>query len=37
MFKEQKANIAIPFMVYIGEKLGTTAKNMQVEAAEVVE
>ena len=37
MFKEQKANIAIPFMVYIGKKLGTTAKNMQVEAAEIVE
>jgi hypothetical protein len=37
MFKEQKANIAIPFMAYIGAKLGNTAKDMQVEAAEIVE
>jgi len=37
MFKEQKANIAIPFMAYIGAKLGNTAKDMQVEVAEIVE
>ena len=37
MFKEQKADIAIAFIAYIGEKLGNTAKEMQVEAAEIVE
>ena len=37
MFKEQKADIAIAFIAYIGEKLGNTAKEMQVEVAEIVE
>jgi hypothetical protein len=37
MFKEQKANIAIPFIAYIGQKLGKTAKDIQVEATEIVE
>jgi MoaA/NifB/PqqE/SkfB family radical SAM enzyme len=37
LFKQQKADIAIAFISYIGQKLGKTAKEIQVEATEIME
>lgn len=37
LFKSQPAELAIPFIVYIGEKLGSSAKKVIEDAAEVVE
>lgn len=37
LFKSQPAEMAIPFIVYIGEKLGSTAKQAIDDASEIVE
>jgi len=37
LFKTQPAELAIPYVVYIGEKLGKTAKKIVDDSAEIVE